>query len=71
MIAMLFTPVRAADDQSSKQEVDKIAATYAENYNKQNSAGIAALFTKDGVLVNPTGRILIFLSSSTEASRLD
>jgi ketosteroid isomerase-like protein len=55
MFAMICTPVLAADDQSSKQEVDKIAAAFKDSFDKQNSVEISALFTKDGVLVNPTG----------------
>jgi ketosteroid isomerase-like protein len=55
VLASLFTPAMAADDQSSQQEVVKIAAAFTENFDKQNSAGIAALFAKDGVFVNPTG----------------
>ena len=54
-VAMFSAPALAADDQSGKQEVDKIVAAYTESFNKQNTAGIAELFTKDGVLVNPTG----------------
>ncbi|MEH2513483.1 ketosteroid isomerase-like protein [Nitrobacteraceae bacterium AZCC 1564] len=55
ILASLFTPAIAADDQSSQQEVVKTAAAFRENFDKQNSAGISALFTKDGVFVNPTG----------------
>jgi ketosteroid isomerase-like protein len=55
IVALLFTPAIAADDQSSKQEVEKITASFTENFNKQNGAGIGRLFTNDGVLVNPTG----------------
>lgn len=55
ILASLFTPAIAADDQSSQQEVVKIASAFTENFDKQNSAGIGALFAKDGVFVNPTG----------------
>jgi ketosteroid isomerase-like protein len=55
LIAVLLSPVIAADDQSGKQEVEKIRAAFTESFNKQNGAGIAELFTKDGVLVNPGG----------------
>ncbi|WP_368506933.1 DUF4440 domain-containing protein [Bradyrhizobium lupini] len=54
ILASLVLPVTAADDQSN-QEVVKIAVSFTENFDKQNSAGIGALFTKDGVFVNPTG----------------
>jgi ketosteroid isomerase-like protein len=35
--------------------VGKIASAYAENFNKQNGAGIAALYANGGMLVNATG----------------
>src|SRR5947209_7871151 len=54
ILTSLLTPATAADDQSN-QEVVKIAVAFTENFDKQNSAGIGALFTKDGVFVNPTG----------------
>jgi uncharacterized protein (TIGR02246 family) len=55
LIAVLLPPAIAADDQSGKQEVEKFVAALTASYNKQNSAGIAELFTKDGVHVNQTG----------------
>lgn len=55
IMAVLVGPAFAADDQSSKQEVEKIAAAFTESFNKQNSAGLGGFFTNDGVLVNPTG----------------
>jgi ketosteroid isomerase-like protein len=55
VLTSLFTPAFAADDQSSQQEVIKIASAFTENFDKQNSAGIGDLFTKDGVFVNPMG----------------
>lgn len=54
ILASLVLPAAAADDQSN-QEVVKIAVAFTENFDKQNSAGIAGLFTKDGVFVSPTG----------------
>jgi ketosteroid isomerase-like protein len=55
VLTSLLTPAIAADDQSSQQEVVKIATAFTENFDKQNSAGIGALFTKDGIFVNPAG----------------
>ena len=54
-LALLVAPAVAAENQSGKQEAEKIAAAFTENFDKQNSAGISSLFTSDGVLVNPTG----------------
>ena len=55
MVALLFTPAIAADDQSGKQEAEKISASFKENFDKQNGAGIGGPFTNDGVVVNPAG----------------
>jgi len=43
----------AAED--VKMEVGKVAEAYSENFNKQNAAGIAALYASGGLLVNATG----------------
>lgn len=45
----------AAAEQDVKQEVEKIASSYAESFNKQDAAGIAALYATGGVQVNQTG----------------
>ena len=45
----------AAAEQDVKQEVEKIASAYAESFNKQDAAGIAALYATGGVHVNQTG----------------
>ena len=42
-------------DQDHRQQIERIAAAYVENWNKHDAAGIAALYTKDGVLVTATG----------------
>ena len=52
LLAAFSTSASAAD---LKQEVDKLGAAYAEAFNKQDGAAIAALFAKDGTLVNSTG----------------
>ncbi|MES5488320.1 nuclear transport factor 2 family protein [Bradyrhizobium sp. INPA03-11B] len=55
-IALLAMPAAAtAGDESLKQQVEKVAAAYADNFNKQNGAGIAALYAPDGLVVNATG----------------
>jgi ketosteroid isomerase-like protein len=56
LVATLAAPATAvAGDESLKQLVEKLAANYADNIAKQNPAGIAALYAKDGVLVINTG----------------
>ncbi|WP_461317188.1 YybH family protein [Bradyrhizobium embrapense] len=55
-IALLAMPAAApAGDENLKQQVEKIAAAYADSFNKQDGAGIAALYAPGGVIVNPTG----------------
>ena len=55
-LAALTSPCVAADaDQALKQEVEKIGAAYAENFNKQNGAGIAALYANGGMMINAAG----------------
>ena len=53
-IPFAFSAPASADD--IKQEVSKIAAAYVDCFNKQDAACIAALYTKDGFLVNPAGK---------------
>jgi ketosteroid isomerase-like protein len=56
LFATISVPAVAADpDQSLKQEVERIGAAYAENFNKQNGAGIAALYATGGMSVNAAG----------------
>jgi uncharacterized protein (TIGR02246 family) len=38
-------------DQNTKQQIEQLTAAYHENWNKQDAAGIAALYKSDGVLV--------------------
>jgi uncharacterized protein (TIGR02246 family) len=42
-------------DQSMRQQIERFKATFAENYKKHDAAGIARLYTRDGVLVTPGG----------------
>jgi uncharacterized protein (TIGR02246 family) len=56
IVSILVTPSFAADaDERLKQEVEKLGASFAANFNKHDSAGIAALFTSDGVFFNVSG----------------
>jgi uncharacterized protein (TIGR02246 family) len=50
---MIAAPAAAED---MKQEVTKLAAAYMDCFSKQDAACIAALYTKDGFLVNPAGK---------------
>jgi ketosteroid isomerase-like protein len=52
LLAVLSAPVAARD---LKQEVEKVSSAYAESFNKQDAAGIAALYAAGGVQVNAAG----------------
>src|SRR5690349_16901326 len=52
LIAAMSVPAAAAD---LKQEVEKNSLAYSENFNKQDAAGIAALYGTGGIEVLPSG----------------
>jgi ketosteroid isomerase-like protein len=55
-LAAFSVPAIAADtDQDLKQRVEQIGSAYAASFNKQDGAGIAALFANGGIHVNPAG----------------
>ena len=53
-IPFAFAAPASADDM--KQEISKIASAYVDCFGKQDPACIAALYTKDGFIVNPSGK---------------
>ena len=55
MAVFSMRAVAADDDRGLKQEAQKIAAAYAESFNKQDAAGIAALYATGGVSVTAAG----------------
>ena len=52
LLTAFSMPAAAAD---IKQEVEKIRLAYEENFNKQDAAGIAALYATGGIEVNARG----------------
>src|SRR3977135_1614275 len=55
-LATLATPaVAVAGDENLKQEVEKVGAAYADSFNRQDGAGIAALYASGGMHVNAAG----------------
>jgi hypothetical protein len=56
-IPFFFTAPARADDM--KQEITKIASAYMDCFVKQDPACIAALYTKDGLIVNPAGKHVV------------
>jgi ketosteroid isomerase-like protein len=51
---LLSVPAVAADNRL-KQELDKVSAAYGESFSRQDGAGIAALYARGGIHVNPAG----------------
>ena len=52
----LITSASAQEiDQNTRQQIERIAAAYVENWNKHDAAGVAGLYAKDGVLVTAMG----------------
>ena len=52
----LITSASAQEiDQNTRQQIERIAAAYVENWNKHDAAGVAALYAKDGVHVSANG----------------
>jgi uncharacterized protein (TIGR02246 family) len=45
-------------DQATRQQIEQLVATYRENWNNHNAAGIAALYTNDGVLVSQAPKVV-------------
>jgi uncharacterized protein (TIGR02246 family) len=45
-------------DQSTRQQIERVVATYADDFNKHDAAGIAGHYTKDGMLVSPAAKIV-------------
>jgi uncharacterized protein (TIGR02246 family) len=53
----LATPASAQQvDQTTRQQIEQINAEFEKGYEKQDAAGIAKLFAKDGVLVAAIGK---------------
>ena len=56
-LSLLLTAAPAfAAESDLKQELTKMATSYAENFNKKDAAGVAAFYTKDAVFVNSSGQ---------------
>jgi uncharacterized protein (TIGR02246 family) len=60
-IAVLGLAVSASAqpvDQNTRQQIEQLVTTYRANWNNQNAAGIAGLYTKDGVLVSQAPKVV-------------
>jgi hypothetical protein len=57
LITFAFSASAQGVDQNTRQQIEKIIATYHENWNNHDAAGIAGLYTNDGVLVNTAAAV--------------
>jgi uncharacterized protein (TIGR02246 family) len=59
-IAISITTSASAQgvDQNTRQQIEQLVTTYRENWNNHNAAGIAGLYTKDGVLVSQAPKVV-------------
>ena len=45
-------------DQNTREQIEQLVTTYRTNWNNHNAAGIADLYTKDGVLVSQAPKVV-------------
>ena len=45
-------------DPNTRQQIERVVARYAENFNKQDAAGITSLYARDGILVSPAAKVV-------------
>lgn len=55
LLGFLFLASPAMAQEDLKQEIGKLVITYQDHVSKKDAAGIAALYAKDGVMVNAAG----------------
>jgi ketosteroid isomerase-like protein len=58
VIGLTTSASAQAVDQASKQQIEQIVAAYHDAWNSHNAAGVAGLYTKDGVLVSQAPQIV-------------
>ena len=54
-VMVVIAPSAFADDADLKKQVHQIASLCVEIFNKQDAAGVAALFATSAIVVNPSG----------------
>jgi uncharacterized protein (TIGR02246 family) len=54
-VATIGLTAGASAQDDMRQEAEKLMFAYAATFNKQDAAGLAAFYTKDGVIINQRG----------------
>ena len=57
-LGLAFSAYAEQVDPNTRQQIEKMIAAYHENWNKHNAAGIAGLYTNDGVLVTQSPKVV-------------
>jgi len=57
-VASAFLASAQQADQGTRQQLERIVAAYHDNWNNHNAAGIADLYTKDGILVTQSPKVV-------------
>ena len=56
--AVSFATPLSAQQADLRQQIEQILTAYTGNFNKGDAVGIAGLYTKDGILVTPSAKIV-------------
>jgi uncharacterized protein (TIGR02246 family) len=57
-VVLTTSAVAQGVDQNTRQQIEQLVTTYRANWNKQDVAGIAGLYTKDAVLVSQAPKVV-------------
>jgi ketosteroid isomerase-like protein len=52
LVLLGMVPAAQADDADLKKQADQLTTSYIENFNKQDAAGLVALWATDAIFVN-------------------
>ena len=71
LVGLVFPALAQSVDPNLMQGVAKIDATFTENFNKQDAAGVAREFTKDGILLSQTPQGAVHSGTQAIIQRYD
>jgi ketosteroid isomerase-like protein len=60
-------PASAQTNDPLRQGIERLTTTFAEHFNKQDAAGVASTYTKDGVVVTQASSSSGAVNSGTQA----